>query len=77
MNPEILFKMGRKLALLRKRNFPKDNQATFAIRVGVSKTTYVKMEKGDSQVAIGSYFKAASILNVESQFRVLFTTPKE
>ncbi len=77
MKPETLFEMGRKLALLRKRNFPQDNQATFAVRIGVSKTTYVKMEKGDSQVAIGSYFKAASILNVESQFSTLFTAPKE
>ncbi len=70
--------MGRKLALLRKRNFPQDNQATFAVRVGGGgETTYVKMEKGDSQVAIGSYFKAASILNAESQFSALFNTPKE
>jgi len=35
------------------------------------------MAKGDSQVAIGSYFKAASILNAESQFSALFTAPKE
>ncbi len=77
MSSDILFEMGRKLATLRKRAFPKDNQGTFAVRIGVSKSTYVKMEQGDSQVAIGSYFKAASILNAEAQFGSLFTAPKE
>ncbi len=77
MTPVILSEIGRKIALLRKRDFPQDNQATFALRVGVSKTTYVKIEQGNSQVAIGSYFKVAAILNVEDQFSALFTAPKE
>jgi len=77
MTSVILSEIGRKIALLRKRYFPQDNQATFALRVGVSKTTYVKIEQGNSQVAIGSYFKVAAILNVEDQFSAVFTAPKE
>ena len=77
MTPVILSEMGKRIALLRKRDFPQDNQATFALRVGVSKTSYVKIEQGNSQAAIGSYFKVAAILNVEDQFSALFTAPKE
>jgi DNA-binding XRE family transcriptional regulator len=67
--------LGLKLRTARKARFPKDTQSDFALRAGVSRATYQKMEKGDLSVAIGSYFNAAKILKLEKGFSALFDMP--
>ena len=69
--------LGKNLKQLRKHQFPRDDQRRFATRLKVSRATYQKMEKGDPSIAMGSYFSAAVVLNVEQQFATLFIRPIE
>ena len=48
-----LRELGGNLRRARKRRFPKDDLAAFALRIGVSRSTLQKMEKGDLTVALG------------------------
>jgi DNA-binding XRE family transcriptional regulator len=64
--------MGENLRKLRKKRYSSDDQKTFAFRIGVSKGTYVKMEKGDLSVSMASYIDAAKLLNVIDGFQGLF-----
>lgn len=42
--------------------------ATFALRIGVSRSTLQKMEKGDLSVTIGKYYRAGEILGLAETF---------
>ena len=42
---DILEKLGKNLRLSRKKQFPDDDMAAFALRLGVSRATLQKMEK--------------------------------
>ena len=48
-----LSKMGRDLAVARRKR--RLTQAMMAERLGVSKTTYLKVERGDPTTALGAY----------------------
>lgn len=61
-------RLGEQLRAGRKRRYPHDTQADFARRLGVSRYTYQKMEKGDMKVAMGSYLKAAQLLGILDSF---------
>lgn len=56
--------LGQHLLAGRRRQFPQDSQSDFARRIGVSRYTYQKMEKGDPGVAMGSYLRAAELLGI-------------
>ena len=71
-NDRFLPLMGENLRKLRKIYYPSDDQKTFAFRIGVSKGTYVKMEKGDLSVSMASYVHAANLLHVTDGFQGLF-----
>lgn len=60
--------LGDNLRRARKRRFPRDDLATFALRIGVSRSTLQKMEKGDLSVSTGRYYRAAEILGLEETF---------
>jgi len=64
--------MGKNLRALRKKHYPSDDQKTFAFRIGVGKSTYIKMERGDLSVSMASYVHAAKLLNVTDGFQELF-----
>lgn len=64
--------LGSKLSAARKRAYPKDTQYDFAVRLGISKTTYVKMEQGDLSVSLEKYYRAAQLLGLDSTFEHLF-----
>ncbi|MEA5446545.1 helix-turn-helix domain-containing protein [Gammaproteobacteria bacterium AB-CW1] len=66
-------RVGASLRLGRKRRFPGDTQGDFARRVGVSRYTYQKMERGEPGVAMGSYLAAASLLGILDQVVASFT----
>lgn len=70
--PTRLSKLGANLTKARKRSYPKDTQATFCVRIGVSKATYSKMEKGDLSVSMDKYYSAAKLLELEDGFERLF-----
>lgn len=59
----------------RHRRFPRDTQDDFARRIGVSRYTYQKMERGDPGVALRSYLTAAALLGIERQFADGFKPP--
>lgn len=61
----------------RKQQFPADTQADFARRLGVSRYTYQKMERGDLSVAIKHYVRAAELLGVEQRFHSIFEPPEK
>ena len=63
-----LRELGDNLRRARKRRFPKDDLAAFALRIGVSRSTLQKMEKGDLSVALGRYYRAAEILGLADAF---------
>ena len=65
--------IGNQLRAARKQYFPDDDLATFALRVGVSRATLQKMEKGDLSVGLGKYYEAAKVLQLEHTFDGLFT----
>jgi len=67
-----LEKLGQNLRSSRKKQFPKDDMAAFALRVGISRATLQKMEKGDLSVSLKYYFQAAQLLNAEQGFSELF-----
>ena len=60
--------LGKNLRRARKRRFPHDGLAAFALRIGVSRSTLQKMEKGDLSVATGKYHRAAEVLGLEETF---------
>ena len=65
--------LGENLRHARKRRFPGDGLAEFALRIGVSRSTLQKMEKGDLSVSTGRYYRAAEILGLEETFSGLLT----
>ncbi len=68
----FLPELGHNLRLARKKQFSRDNMKTFSLRVGISRATYQKMEKGDLSVSLKYYFQAAKLLGVENDFTQLF-----
>lgn len=63
--------LGENLRRARKRRFPQDDLAGFALRIGVSRSTLQKMEKGDLSVGIGKYYRAAETLRLTDTFSEL------
>ncbi|MES9846055.1 MAG: helix-turn-helix transcriptional regulator [Candidatus Sedimenticola sp. PURPLELP] len=69
---DYLETIGSQLRTARKRRFPNDDLKSFALRIGVSRATLQKMEKGDMSVGLGKYFAAARVLGLEANFDGLF-----
>ncbi|MEX1031731.1 MAG: helix-turn-helix transcriptional regulator [Cellvibrionaceae bacterium] len=69
--------IGQQLRAMRKARFPADTQDDMAVRVGVSRRTYQRMERGDMSVSLKHYLEAASILGCLKSFNELFTTSDE
>ena len=65
--------LGENLKIAKKRHYPADTMADFALRIGVSKATYQKMEKGDLSVSTMNYYAAAELLGLDRTFDTLFT----
>lgn len=70
-----LASLGNNLTKARKQQYPKDTQVTFAVRIGVSKATYSRMEKGDLSIGLGKYYAAAKLLGLEDTFDQLLLMP--
>lgn len=64
--------LGQNLRLARKKRFPKDDMRAFALRVGISRATLQKMEKGDLSVSLKHYYQAAILLGLTAGFARLF-----
>ena len=73
---ELLAQLGSNLRLSRKKHFPNDDMAAFALRLGVSRATLQKMEKGDLSVSLRYFYQAAKLLNAEQGFTQLFVLEK-
>ncbi len=71
-----LMKLGDNLRLSRKKHFPQDDMAAFSLRIGISRATLQKMEKGDASVSLKYYFQAARLLKAEQGFAQLFAIEK-
>ena len=67
---DICHLLGRRLRQLRIQH--NESQAIFAERMGVSRQTYAKMEKGHPSTSIGLWVKASSLLNREGEWAQLF-----
>jgi transcriptional regulator with XRE-family HTH domain len=59
---QALMTLGKMLALCRKEKLWR--QHDLAERMGISRQTIARLEKGDANVAIGHYFAAAWILDL-------------
>lgn len=71
----FLVELGDQLRRARKKRFPYDDMPAFALRVGVSRATLQRMEKGDLSVSFGRYYRAAEVLGLEQPFLQLFQLP--
>lgn len=71
-----LAQLGRNLKDSRKRRFPGDNLARFAIRIGVSRATLQKMEQGELSVSMEKYYQAGRLLGLEQEFEQLLRMPR-
>jgi len=60
-----LVKLGRDIALARRKR--KLTALMMAERVGVARTTYLRVEKGDANVAIASYAMALFVLGASDR----------
>lgn len=69
--------IGKNLKSARKRTFPNDTQFDAALRIGVGRATYQKMEKGDLSISLGAYLSAAEIYSSIDDFKTLFNKPVE
>ena len=63
--------LGTNLRQSRKKSFPKDDLNAFALRIGVSRATLQKMEKGDLSVSLSKYYSAAEVLDLTAAFNSL------
>jgi len=66
--------MGENLHNARKKSFPQDTLANFALRIGVSRATLQKMERGELSVTLDKYYGAAKVLNLAHTFDDLLKT---
>lgn len=73
-NNQVLEPLGDNLRLSQK-NFPMDDLHAFALRIGVSRATLQRMEKGDLSVSIGRYYQTAQVLGLEQPFAQLLKLP--
>lgn len=71
-----LEQLGNNLRLSRKKHYPHDDMAAFALRLGISRATLQKMEKGDLSVSLKYFYQAAKLLNAEQGFSQLFVLEK-
>ncbi|MES9880365.1 MAG: helix-turn-helix transcriptional regulator [Sedimenticola sp.] len=71
-----LEEVGSQLRVARRKRFPTDDLKGFSLRIGVSRATLQKMEKGDLSVGLGKYFAAAKVLGLEANFDSLFQIKK-
>ncbi len=67
-----LSELGKNLLNARKKKFPMDNMKGFSLRIGISRATFQKIEKGDLSVSLKHYYQAAKILGIEEDFARLF-----
>lgn len=70
-----LEQLGSNLRAARKKYFPKDDLHAFALRIGVSRATLQRMEKGDLSVSLGKYYQAAEVLGLQQPFKQLLKLP--
>jgi transcriptional regulator with XRE-family HTH domain len=63
--------LGNNLRQARKQRFPNDDLRAFALRIGVSRATLQRMEKGDLSVTLGKYYRAAQLLDLAQPFEAL------
>lgn len=68
--------LGNNLRKARKQRFPGDDLAAFALRIGVSRATLQRMEKGDLAVSFGKYYRAAQVLGLAPPFEALLKPEK-
>jgi len=73
---KALQQLGDNLYMSRKKYYPHDDMSAFALRLGVSRATLQKMEKGDLSVSLKYYFQAAKLLDAEQGFSELFKLQK-
>lgn len=60
-NDQALEQLGDNLRAARKKHFPMDDLQAFSLRIGVSRATLQRMEKGDLSVSMGRYYQAAQL----------------
>ena len=63
--------LGNNLRQARKQRFPNDDLRAFALRIGVSRATLQRMEKGELSVTLGKYYRAAQLLDLSQPFEAL------
>ena len=72
MDNSFLAMLGNNLRDARKRTFPHDDLAAFSVRIGVSRATLQKMEKGDLSLddSFGIAFQAGMDVAIDDHWAI-------
>lgn len=65
---DTLDQIGQNLREARRKAYPDDTLADFALRIGVGRATLQRMEQGDLSVSLGKYLQAARLLGLDEPF---------
>jgi transcriptional regulator with XRE-family HTH domain len=68
---KILEKVGENIKLARKRRGLTTIQVSE--RAGIDRSTFVRIEKGDSRVSLGAYFNVLRVLGLQDDFLKIAT----
>lgn len=71
METKYLASLGMNLKTSRKKRYSGDDLMAFSLRLGVSRATLQKMEKGELSVTMDKYYRAARLLDLEAPFHEL------
>ena len=66
---QLLADLGQRIKLARQRR--KIKSADFAMRIGISRDTLNRLEKGEATISIGTYMKALHVLGLANDIELV------
>ncbi len=76
LEPTLSEVIGKQIKQLRKTYYPHDNLEAFALRIGVSKNTYQKIEGGKGNPSLNTLLAISSLYDLQEGLLNAFLKPK-
>jgi transcriptional regulator with XRE-family HTH domain len=70
-------RLGKQLKILRKTHYPYDDLEAFALRIGVSKNTYQKIETGKGNPSLNTLIQITNLYDLQDNLLKLFVEPEK
>jgi DNA-binding XRE family transcriptional regulator len=68
--------LGKQLKHLRKTHYPHDDLGAFALRIGLSKNTYQKIETGKGNPSLNTLIQITNLYDLQDNLVKLFVKPE-